>query len=141
MAVDRQRLARYVARNLQELPKGAGWSTALRSDGVDTLTEGDYTDSIDYALRQLGFVDEDGLTDATLATESSFDALADIAEGNALERLGNFYMTAVDAVGGPVRTYWSQVSKAIQARSAGSGGRRMARSRLGVATLTSLMED
>jgi hypothetical protein len=141
MAVDRSRLARFVARNLQELPKGAGWSTALRSDGDDTLTEGDYTDSIDFALRSLGFVDETtGLPDETLADEASFDALADIAEGNALDRLRNFYMSAVDTVGGPVRIYRSQIAQALQRRQGGSG-RRLVRSRLGTSALSVLLED
>ncbi len=141
MAVDRSRLARFVARNLQELPKGAGWSTALRSDGEDTLTEGDYTDSVDYALRQMGFVDEEtGQPDATLADEASFDALADYAEGNALDRLRNYYMSAVDTVGGPVRIYRSQIAQAIQRRQGGAG-RRLVFSRLGTSALSGLMDD
>ena len=142
MAVDRDVLARYIERNLQELPKGAAWSTAVRYHGSDQLSEGDYTDSINFALRSLGFTDIlTGEPDATLADNTDFDHLAEVAEGHALERLHNFYLTAVDTVGGPVRVYRSQVAQALAARRGGGSGRRLTRSRLSTSGLTSLFSE
>ena len=121
--MEREILARFVHRKIFELAKGAGWTTAPRIDDEDALPEGDYTDVIDTALRYYGYIDEDGFPDITLALETDFDTIADYIEELALQRLQVYYATVVDTVGGPVRIYRSQVSKALAARTSASARR------------------
>lgn len=141
--MDRAQLARYVHRSIAELARGAAWSTATRSEDGDTLSEGDYTDAIDSALRQLGFVDLiTGIPDETLATELDFETIATLVRQISLERLAAYYATVVDTVGGPVRIYRSQVAAALQRMGvAGGSSSRLATSALGSLVSQSLLAD
>lgn len=139
MALDRSRVARFVQRNLQDLTKGAGWSTASRTDGADTLTEGDYTDSIDTALITLGYIDEDGLPDSTIVEDTEFLTIAKFVEDDVLDRLSKYYATVVDTVGGPIRVYRSQVAKALNERVQ-STGRKLQLTPLTSRSMESILE-
>lgn len=141
MAVDRDTLARYVHRGISQLARGAAWSTASRSDGSDTLAQGDYTDAIDSALRELGYVDVDGVPDESLVDALDFESLAESVTMKSLERLQAYYATVVDTVGGPIRIYRSQIAKALGTAVSSSTGRRLVTGGLGVITVTTLLED
>lgn len=142
MAVDRDVLARYVHRSISELARGAAWSTASRADGADTLSQGDYTDAIDSALREQGYVDIDGAPDASLVDALDFETVANSVKQLSLERLQAYYATVVDTVGGPIRIYRSQVAKALAPYSlSSSSGRSVTQSRLGSLVSASLMPD
>lgn len=140
--MDRARLAQYVHRTLQDLPKGAGWSFAERDEDGVTLTEGDYTDSIDDALRALGFVDVDGVPDETLLLESDFLTVAREVMGYALERLDNYYATVNDTMAGPLRVYRSQIKTAIsQIRGTSTVGRKVTRQALTTTTIQGILQS
>jgi hypothetical protein len=140
--VDRDQVARYVHRSIAELARGAAWSTASRTEDGDTLAQGDYTDAIDSALRELGYLDElTGLPDETLVDASDFDVLAGAVRQAALERLAAYYATVVDTVGGPVRIYRSQVAQALARLGLATSGRVVMSRGLSTNLVRSLLQD
>lgn len=142
--MDRAVLARYVHRSISELARGAAWSTASRVEDGDTLSEGDYTDAIDSALRQLGFVDIlTGDPDEALVLPADFETVANVVRQISLERLAAYYATVVDTVGGPVRIYRSQVTAALQKMgvATNSSSNRLGTSALGSLVSQSLLAD
>lgn len=106
-----RKLARLASlRSLSTLPNG-------------TLTEGDYTDAIDAALRSVDALDpETGLPDVRYVDPASLQAVLDAVEREMLEQLQRDYAVEVDVQYGPARENRSQIRAAINEVIGAAGG-------------------
>lgn len=118
LPISRADIAAKIAADISELATDASLSTTVSASGP----EGDYSQAIDEALRQLGAINRHGDADITqLAARRINDAL-EATKRAMYQRLQSKYALQVDVSLGPRRESLSQKARALGDMTRGGAG-------------------